>query len=74
LPTNYCIRDASHRNNRRPDQSFAASNIDALGFLPKVLVPAQEGFAVPRCFFHVKREPMTMLDQEHSEPRKPCSG
>jgi hypothetical protein len=36
----------------------------ALGFLLKVLVPAQEGFAVLRCFFHVKHEQMTVLDQE----------
>jgi hypothetical protein len=39
---NYRIRDASHRNNHRPDQNFGndGSNTVASGFLRKVLVPA----------------------------------
>jgi hypothetical protein len=64
-----CLRAiASHRNNRRPDQSFGkdGSNTVALGFLRKVLVPAG-GFEMPRYFLHVKRGQVTVLDQEGIE-------
>jgi hypothetical protein len=65
LSTNYCVRDASHRNNRKPDQNFGKDGSNAVtpGFLRKILVPAG-GFEMPRYFFHVKRGQVTLLDQE----------
>ena len=42
------------------------SNTVPLGFLPKFSCP-QEGFEMPRYFFHVKHGQVTVLDQEGIE-------
>ena len=68
LSTNYRLRDASHRNNGDHIKVF-----EQMDRIPSHWVSCpkfsclQEGFEVPRYFFHVNRGQVTVLDQEGIE-------